>query len=65
MILIWCDSIKPKSTWQLLKPHVETLISTFVFPQLTFSQAKKELWENDPVEFVRLSVGTENLSLRW
>ncbi|TFK27591.1 ARM repeat-containing protein [Coprinopsis marcescibilis] len=48
--------IKPKSTWAQLKPHFETLVSTFVFNQLTFNEARKELWETDPVDYVRVSV---------
>ncbi|KAJ7578155.1 armadillo-type protein [Mycena floridula] len=50
------DCVKPKSTWILLKPHFETLLSTFVFPRLCFTPAKQELWEADPVDYVRLSV---------
>ncbi len=50
-------SVKPKSTWKLLKPHFESLVSSFVFPQLSFTAAKEELWTNDPVDFVRTSVG--------
>jgi len=51
-------SIKPGSTWTLLKPHFESLVSSMVFPQLSFTPARKELWERDPVDFVRLFVGT-------
>ncbi|KAM6494523.1 Armadillo-type fold [Amanita muscaria] len=48
--------IKPKSTWTLLKPHVENLISSFVFPQLAFNSSKQAAWENDPVEYLRASI---------
>jgi len=51
-------SVKPKSTWALLKPHFENLVSTFVFAQLSFNDTKKALWENDPVDYIRVSVGT-------
>lgn len=50
-------SIKPKSTWTLLKPSFETLVSSFVFPQLSFNAIKQTLWEEDPVDYVRISVG--------
>ncbi|KDQ62833.1 hypothetical protein JAAARDRAFT_30743 [Jaapia argillacea MUCL 33604] len=50
------ECIKPKSTWKLLKPHFETLISSFVFPQLSFNSTKQQLWETDPVDYVRRSV---------
>lgn len=55
-------SIKPKSTWTLLKPSFETLVSSFVFPQLSFNATKQALWENDPVDYVRLSVGMSKRS---
>ena len=51
------SSVKPKSTWQLLRPHFETLVSSFVFPQMSFTPTKQELWETDPVDYVRISVG--------
>ncbi|KAJ6583909.1 armadillo-type protein [Mycena vulgaris] len=50
------ECIKPKSTWTLLKPHVQTLVESFVFPQLSFNAGKQNLWENDPVDYVRISV---------
>jgi|SRR5882762_549894 hypothetical protein len=57
-------SVKPKSTWQFLKPHFETLVSSFVFPQMSFTPAKQELWESDPVDYVRISVGQFTI-LSW
>ncbi|KAK7048757.1 importin N-terminal domain-containing protein [Favolaschia claudopus] len=50
------DCIKPKSTWTLLKPHVQTLVETFVFPQLSFNAAKQNMWDHDPVDYIRISV---------
>ena len=50
-------SVKPKSTWALLKPHFETLVSSYVYPQLSFTSAKQEQWDSDPIEFVRTTVG--------
>ncbi|EKM79672.1 hypothetical protein AGABI1DRAFT_74786 [Agaricus bisporus var. burnettii JB137-S8] len=57
------ECVKPKSTWAQLKPHFETLVSTFVFPQLTFNSMRQELWEHDPVDYVRMAVDEyENFS---
>ncbi|EGN93981.1 hypothetical protein SERLA73DRAFT_115471 [Serpula lacrymans var. lacrymans S7.3] len=57
------ECVKPKTTWTLLKPHFETLVSSFVFPQLSFNSSKQQLWENDPVEYIRTSVDEyENFS---
>lgn len=50
-------SVKPKSTWGLLKPHFENLVSSYVFPQLSFNATKQEQWTTDPIEFVRTTVG--------
>lgn len=53
----WIYSVKPKSTWGLLKPHFENLVSSYVFPQLSFNATKQEQWTTDPIEFVRTTVG--------
>ena len=47
----------------MLKPHFETLVSTYVFPQLCFNAAKQEQWETDPIEYLRISVGAYMLRL--
>ncbi|KAI9486221.1 MAG: armadillo-type protein [Benjaminiella poitrasii] len=52
----FADCVKNKTTWQLLKPHVETLVAHFIFPQLCFSDEDQELWDEDPVEFVHKKV---------
>ncbi|KIJ64587.1 hypothetical protein HYDPIDRAFT_154272 [Hydnomerulius pinastri MD-312] len=57
------ECIKPKSTWILLKPHVDSLVANFVFPHLSFNASNQQLWESDPVEYVRASVDEfENFS---
>ncbi|KAG8935091.1 hypothetical protein FRC03_002380 [Tulasnella sp. 419] len=48
--------VKPKSTWSLLKPHYQTLVARFIFPQLRFDDERKELWQADQVDYVRLSL---------
>lgn len=50
------ECVKPKSTWAMLKPHFETLVSSYVFPQLCFNAARQEQWETDPIEYLRISV---------
>jgi hypothetical protein len=35
-----------------MKPHSETLITHFVFPQLCFTPDDEALWLDDPVEYV-------------
>ncbi|SAM02255.1 hypothetical protein [Absidia glauca] len=50
------NSIKHKTTWQIIKPHTETLVAHFIFPQLCFSAEDEELWNDDPVEYVHKKV---------
>ena len=50
-------SVKPKSTWILLKPHFDKLVSNFVFPHLTFNETRRALWDSDPIDYVRVSAG--------
>ncbi|KAF8875951.1 armadillo-type protein [Mucidula mucida] len=50
------ECIKPASTWALLKPHVASLVSAFVFPLLSFTPERQQLWESDPVDYVRVGV---------
>ncbi|KAG0255719.1 hypothetical protein BG011_004960 [Mortierella polycephala] len=46
------DCVKDKNIWSIMKPHSETLITHFVFPQLCFSPADEALWVDDPVEYI-------------
>jgi hypothetical protein len=50
------ECVKPKSTWGLVKPHFQTLVSSFVFPQLSFTPARQEQWQTDPIDYIRVSV---------
>ncbi|KAJ2377804.1 Nonsense-mediated mRNA decay protein 5, partial [Coemansia sp. RSA 2611] len=47
------DCVKEKSAWKLLKPHTEAIVAHFIFPQLCFTKADQELWEDNPVEYVQ------------
>jgi importin-7 len=49
--------VKPQSTWVLLKPHFESLVSNVVFPNLSFTPARQELWQSDPIDYTRTSIG--------
>lgn len=46
------DCIKPKSMWNLLKPHTENLISHLIFPVLCQSDDDIELFESEPQEYL-------------
>lgn len=55
ILMFFTESIKPKSMWIQLRPHMVQIIESFVYPRLCFSDADEELWELDPVDFVRMS----------
>jgi len=40
-------------TWLQLKPHAMDLATQVLFPVLCFTPADAELWECDPIEFIR------------
>ena len=51
--------IKPKSTWDLLKPHVFQLVQSFAFPLICLSEEEVEQFSEDPQEFARTHFGGE------
>jgi len=51
-ILDFIFSLTHKLTWQIMKPYAENLVSHFIFPQLCFSEEDRELWADDPVDYV-------------
>ncbi|KAF2267928.1 ARM repeat-containing protein [Lojkania enalia] len=46
------ECIKPKSMWNLLKPHTDNLISHLLFPVLCQSDDDIELFETEPQEYL-------------
>lgn len=46
------ECIKPKSTWDLLKPHTESLLEHLVFPVLCQTDEDLELFEDEPQEYL-------------
>jgi hypothetical protein len=54
------DCIKPKATWNLLKPNVESLIQHFIFPELCMTDDELEKFEEEPVDFVKENYGDYN-----
>ncbi|CAE6534492.1 unnamed protein product [Rhizoctonia solani] len=56
IIQFFQQSAKAKTTWQVLKPHIQGLVSSFVFPLLVFTNEKAEAWSADPAEYVRFDI---------
>ncbi|OKL61922.1 hypothetical protein UA08_02606 [Talaromyces atroroseus] len=46
------ECVKPKSTWDHLKPHMDNLVAHLVFPLLCQSDEDLELFETDPPEYL-------------
>ena len=53
-------SIKPKTTWILLKPHVQDLVAQFVFPLICMTPDEIEQFDDDPPEFARSHFGGQS-----
>ncbi|KAJ3028278.1 UNVERIFIED_CONTAM: hypothetical protein HDU68_002025 [Siphonaria sp. JEL0065] len=54
------DCVKHKTTWAVMKPHAVALITQYVFPQMCFSEADAQMWEEDPIEYVQKKLGDYN-----
>ncbi|GAA6059439.1 hypothetical protein JCM10212_005378 [Sporobolomyces blumeae] len=51
------ECINPKSTFALLKPHLNTLVEHFIFPLVCLSEDEVEAFTEDPNEFARQHFG--------
>lgn len=47
------EAVETAALWAVLLPHIHLLLSQIIFPYLCFSQEDADLWEEDPVDYVR------------
>ena len=47
------NCLNKKVTYELMRPHMQTLLLELAFPELCFNAEDAELWEEDPHEYVR------------
>ncbi|KAG1469127.1 hypothetical protein G6F56_003440 [Rhizopus delemar] len=47
-----CEAVKHKITWKIMKGHVDTLVSQFIFPLVCFSSKDELIWTENPVDYV-------------
>ncbi|TPP59317.1 Importin 7 [Fasciola gigantica] len=40
-------------SWKILRPHFSLLVREVIFPLLAHSEEDAELWETDPIEYIR------------
>jgi importin-7 len=45
--------IRQARTWKLLQPHVSELMQRVLFPLMCFGDEDQELWDEDPLEYIR------------
>lgn len=46
-------AISHSLSWKLLKPHMIAIIQDVIFPLMSYSDADQELWDTDPIEYIR------------
>ncbi|GAA5932308.1 uncharacterized protein JCM15063_001186 [Sporobolomyces koalae] len=51
------ECINPKTTFALLKPHLNSLVEHFIFPLVCLSEEEIESFSEDPSEFARQHFG--------
>ncbi len=50
-------SLRHGNTYVALKPHLEILTQEILFPYLCLSDEDKQLWNDDPTEYLRKEFG--------
>ena len=45
--------VKGKKTWKSIRPHIQLIITHFLFPKICFTESDEELWSDDPQEFLK------------
>ncbi|KAI9179381.1 Nonsense-mediated mRNA decay protein 5 [Blastocladiella emersonii ATCC 22665] len=56
MANFYSDALLNKATWAILKPYAQQLVEHFILPELSISEEDRELWEDDPTEYVHRKV---------
>uniref|UniRef100_U5EWH1 Putative nuclear transport receptor ranbp7/ranbp8 importin beta superfamily n=1 Tax=Corethrella appendiculata TaxID=1370023 RepID=U5EWH1_9DIPT len=46
-------SISHAFSWKLIKPHFIAIIQEVIFPLMVYSDTDEELWDTDPIEYIR------------
>lgn len=47
------EAVETASLWAVMLPHVHSLLAQIIFPYLCYSEEDADLWEVDPVDYVR------------
>eukprot|EP00043_Microstomoeca_roanoka_P011035 m.104250 g.104250 ORF g.104250 m.104250 type:complete len:1033 (+) comp15071_c0_seq2:405-3503(+) len=46
-------AVESSVTWKMMKPHLDELLDSILFPMMCQSEEDDRLWEEDPYEFIR------------
>ena len=56
-----CCRVDHAASWKVIKPHIQEIIVEVLFPLLCHSDEDQELWESDPIEYIRTKYGSNVL----
>ncbi len=56
-------TVVPVFTWKFLKPHMLVIIQEILYPLMCHTDEDQDLFENDPVEYIKEKYGKNNLNI--
>ena len=57
MFILTCFRVSHALSWKVMKPHMAAIIQEILFPLMCHSDEDQDLWESDPVEYIRVKYG--------
>ena len=55
--LLYSFSVSHSLSWKEMKPHIPAIVQEIIFPLMCHSDEDEELWQSDPVEYIRVKYG--------
>lgn len=52
-----CFRVSHAVSWKMMKPHVQLIVQDILFPLMCHSEQDEELWQTDPIEYIRIKYG--------
>lgn len=47
------QAVNHAHSWKIVKPHMQVIIQDVIFPLMCHSDEDEELWQSDPIEYIR------------
>ena len=57
MLLFSFCRVSHALSWKIMKPHMPAIVQEILFPLMCHTDEDEDLWESDPVEYIRLKYG--------